>query len=60
MLHGSHGIFTMTTNAVTEEMTWDEAICCDEITTVQEFDTYEEAVDAFESGSYDPDLYGVY
>jgi hypothetical protein len=50
----------MTDNAVMEGMTWDEAICCDEITTVQEFDTYEEAVDAFESGSYDPDLYGVY
>ena len=57
---GLHGLFTMTDNAVMECMTWEEAIYCDEITTVQEFDTYEEAVNAFESGSYDPDLYGVY
>lgn len=54
-----HRIFTLSLNAITEEMDWDDAICEGELETVEEFDTYEEAVQAFEDGNYDPELYGV-
>lgn len=54
-----HRIFVLSENAQIYQMPWEEAILCDELVTVQEFETYQEAVEAFESGSYDPDLYGV-
>jgi len=54
-----HRIFTLSFNAITEEMDWVDAICEGEIETVAEFDTYAEAVQAFENGNYDPDFYGV-
>lgn len=54
-----HRIFTLSFNAIAEEMDWVDAICEGEIGTVEEFDTYEEAVQAFENGNYDPDFYGV-
>ena len=54
-----HRIFTLSFNAISEEMDWVDAICEGEIETVAEFDTYEEAVQAFEYGNYDPELYGV-
>lgn len=54
-----HRIFTFSDNAITECMDWDEAICECEIETVEEFDTYEEAVQAFDDGNYDPEFYGV-
>ena len=54
-----HRIFTLSFNAITEEMDWVDAICEGEIETVAEFDTYAEAVQAFEDSNYDPELYGV-
>ena len=54
-----HRIFTLSFNAITEEMDWVDAICEGETETVAEFDTYAEAVQAFENGNYDPELYGV-
>lgn len=54
-----HRIFVLSENAQIYQMSWDEAILCDELETVQEFETYQEAVEAFESESYDPDLFGV-
>lgn len=55
----THRIFTLSANAIIANMDWDTAIAEDEIDTVEEFETYEEAVKAFEDRSYDPDLYGV-
>lgn len=54
-----HRIFVLSENAQIYQMSRDEAILTDELDTVEEFDTYQEAVKAFEQGSYDPDLYGV-
>ena len=54
-----HRIFTLSFNAIAEEMDWVDAICEGEIETVAEFDTYAEAVQAFGDGNYDPDFYGV-
>lgn len=54
-----HRIFVLSENAQIYQMPWEEAILCDELETVQEFETYSEAVEAFESGNYDPDLFGV-
>lgn len=54
-----HRIFTLTETAIQNEMDWDTAIAKNEIETVEDFDTYEEAVKAFENGSFNTDLYGV-
>lgn len=54
----THRIFTLTKKAIDDCMEWDAAIAAGELETVDEFDTYEEAVQAFEDGCYDPDLYG--
>lgn len=54
-----HRIFTLSEKAYKEGMDWDKAIYENEIETVEEFDSYEEAVEAFENGGYDSDLYGV-
>ena len=40
-------------------MDWDEAIANGEIETVEEFDSYEEAVKAFEDRYPDDQVYGV-
>ena len=53
-----HRIFTLNDRARTECMTWDEAIAFDCLETVEEFDSYEDAVEEFERRSIDPDLYG--
>lgn len=52
-------IFKLTEKAIAEAMDWDTAISNDEIETVEEFDSYEEAVAAFEDGCYDPEIYGA-
>lgn len=52
-------IYKLTDTAIELEMSWDDAIYNDEIETVEEFDSYEEAVHAYENGCYDNDLYGV-
>ena len=54
-----HRIFTLTEAAIQNAMDWDTAIAENEIETVEDFDTYEEAVEAFEGGNYDADIYGV-
>lgn len=55
----NHRIFTLTYEAKQNGLTWDEAIYEGEIETVEEFETYDEAVKAFEESYNDPDLYGV-
>jgi len=52
-------IFKLTSKAIEEEKTWDEAIYNGEIETVKEFDSIEEAVKGFETKGYDNDYYGV-
>lgn len=55
----THRIYTLTEKAIEEMMDWDTAIAEGEIQTVEEFDSYEEAVESFENNSYDTDFYGV-
>ena len=55
----AHRIFKMTEKAIENGMNWDEAIYNGEIETVEEFDTYEEAVKAFEERYVDEERYGV-
>lgn len=55
----THRIFTLTEKAKELALDWDRAIYDEEIETVEEFETYEEAVAAFENRMLDPDLYGV-
>ena len=52
-------IFTLTEKAIENNMDWDEAIFNGEIETVEEFDSYEEAVAAWEERYPDDQLYGV-
>lgn len=54
-----HRIFKLTETAVQNTMDWDTAIAENEIETVEDFATYEEAVEAFDRDNYDTDLYGV-
>lgn len=54
-----HRIFRITVSAMENNMGWDEAIYCGELETVCEFDSYEDAVKAYEDGNYDPEFYGV-
>ena len=52
-------IFKVTETAIENNMDWDEAIASGEIETVEEFDSYEEAVKAFEDRYNDDQVYGV-
>ena len=52
-------IFKVTETAMLNNMDWDEAIASGEIETVEEFDSYEEAVKAFEDRYADDQVYGV-
>ena len=54
-----HRIFVLSENAQIYGMEWDEAILTGELETVKEFESYAEAVAAFESGNYNPEIYGV-
>lgn len=54
-----HRIYTLTEEAVNEGLDWDRAIAKGEIKTVEEFETYEEAVTAFENKYIDDDVYGM-
>lgn len=53
-----HGIYKMTEAAIKANMDWDKAIYKGEIEYVEEFETYDEAVAAYENGGYDSDEYG--
>ena len=55
----TYRIYKVTEKAMEKRMNWDEIIPNNEIKTVKEFNSYEEAVTAFENGSYDEDFYGV-
>ena len=55
----SHRIFKVTETAIENNMDWDEAIANGVIETVEEFDSYEEAVRAFEDRYNDEQVYGV-
>ena len=55
----THRIYTMTETAKEARWDWDTILYNGAIETVEEFDSYEEAVEAFENGGYDDDFYGV-
>ena len=55
----THRIFKVTETAIENNMDWDEAIANGVIETVEEFDSYEEAVRAFEDRYNDEQVYGV-
>lgn len=52
-------IYKVTTEAIDQGMNWDEVFAAGEIETVEVFDSYEDAVEAFDREGYDPDFYGV-
>lgn len=52
-------IYKANTEAIANGWDWDTIIANDAIETVEEFDTYEDALNAFDNGGYDTDLYGV-
>ena len=52
-------IFKITEKTIENNMDWDEAIYNGEIETVEEFDSYEEAVAAYEDRYNDDQVYGV-
>lgn len=54
-----HRIYRLSDTAQIYAMPWDYAICMGEIETVQEFESYADAVRAYENGGYDSDVYGV-
>lgn len=55
----AHRIFKVTERAIENNMNWDEAIANDEIETVEEFESYDEAVKAYEDRYNDEECYGV-
>ena len=55
----THRIFKMTEKAIENGMDWDEAIYNGEIETVEEFDSYEEALKGYEDRYNDEQVYGV-
>ena len=55
----THRVFKLTDKAIENGQDWDRAIAEGEIETVEEFETYEEAVEAFNDRYIDSDIYGV-
>ena len=55
----THRVFTLTAKAIENGYDWDKAIYENEIEFVEEFETYEEAVEAFNDRYIDSDTYGV-
>ena len=53
-------IYKANQEAIENEWDRDTILYNNAIDTVEEFDTYDEAVEAFENGGYDADLYGVF
>ena len=52
-------IYKANQEAIDNYWDWDTTLANNAIETVEEFDTYDEAVEAYENGGYDEDLYGV-
>ena len=55
----THRVFKLTDKAIENGYDWDRAIAEGEIETVEEFETYEEAVEACNDRYIDSDIYGV-
>lgn len=56
----THRVYKMTENAWNNGMDWDTAIYNDEIETVEEFDSIEEALEYFENElGGNSEMYGV-
>ena len=55
----THRVFKLTDKAIENGYDWDRAIAEGEIEAVEEFETYEEAVEAFNDRYIDSDIYGV-
>lgn len=53
-------IYRANAEAIENGWDWDAILANNAIETVDEFDSYEEAVQAFEESGYDEDLYGVF
>lgn len=53
-------IYRANAEAIENGWDWDTILANNAIEAVEEFDSYEEAVQAFEKGAYDEDLYGVF
>ena len=52
-------VFKLTDKAIENGYDWDTAIAEGEIETVEEFDSYTDAVDAYNDRYNDSDVYGV-
>ena len=52
-------VFKLTDKAIENGYDWDRAIAEGEIETVEEFDSYTDAVDAYNDRYNDSDVYGV-
>lgn len=52
-------VFKLTDKAIENSYDWDIAIAEGEIETVEEFDSYADAVDAYNNRYNDSDVYGV-
>ena len=55
----THRVFKLTDKAIENGYDWDTAIAEGEIETVEEFDSYTDAVDAYNDRYNDSDIYGV-
>lgn len=53
-------IYKANQEAIDKGWDWDTIFANDAIETVEEFDSYEEAVEEFDKRGYDNDIYGVY
>ena len=53
-------IYKANQKAIEEGWDWDTIFATGQIEMVAEFETLEEAEEAYENGGYDPDLYGVF
>ena len=53
-------IYKANQKAIEEGWDWDTIFATGQTEMVAEFETLEEAEEAFEKGGYDPDLYGVF
>ena len=53
-------IYKANQKAIENGWDWDTIFVNDAIETVAEFETMEEAEEAFDNAGYDPDLYGIF
>ena len=53
-------IYKANAEAIEKEWDWDTIFENNAIDIVEEFDTVEDALKAFDGGGYDEDLYGVF